>query len=284
MEDIHRSDGFVLSDDINIFYRRFGIIGKIPIIIVHGLSFFSYDWIAPAEDLASDREVVAIDMRGFGNSEWSGVGKYSLDAHCGDVVAVLDHLRWPRAILFGHSFGGRVCLAATAMHPDRAAALVSVDFAPDLAPKGRRHVAERIGRQPDVFASVDEALEYHGHTDVPQGAPIRARYEAFLRRTDAGFVLRRDTYFRDNFKRALETGKPSAVPEELWDFLRRLSIPALVVRGSESDLFAEETLAKVRAENPEIETVTISGGHDLAGDNPRDLTRAVKAFLDKWNL
>ena len=42
-----------------------------PVLIVHGLSYFSYDWIGPASALASDREVVAIDMRGFGQSGWS---------------------------------------------------------------------------------------------------------------------------------------------------------------------------------------------------------------------
>ena len=38
-------------------------------LIVHGLSYFSYDWISPAARIADDREVVAIDMRGFGKSD-----------------------------------------------------------------------------------------------------------------------------------------------------------------------------------------------------------------------
>lgn len=62
------SSGSVSSGDVQIFYRRFGKPGRTPALIVHGLSYFSYDWIELASALATDREVVAIDMRGFGQS------------------------------------------------------------------------------------------------------------------------------------------------------------------------------------------------------------------------
>ena len=57
--------GQVRSGDVSIFYRRFGQPGAVPVLIVHGLSYFSYDWIIPAARIAADREVVAIDMRGL---------------------------------------------------------------------------------------------------------------------------------------------------------------------------------------------------------------------------
>ena len=271
--------GRVRSGDAEIFYRRFGRPGRTPVLIVHGLSYFSYDWIEPAAGIAVDREVVAIDMRGFGQSTWSPGRDYKLETLGADVIALLDHLRWPRAVLMGHSFGGRVCLATAGWHPDRAAALICVDFAPDIAPAGRRHVAERIGRQPDVFASVDEAMAYDGHAEVPAASPVRKRYEAFLRPTTSGYVLRRDLAFRDNFKRALDTGQSAPVPAYLWPMLSALEIPALVIRASASDMFAAETLAKVGAANPRIAAIELTGNHDLAGDNPDGLVAAVQDFL-----
>jgi pimeloyl-ACP methyl ester carboxylesterase len=271
--------GRVRSGDAEIFYRRFGRPGRTPVLIVHGLSYFSYDWIGPAAGIAVDREVVAIDMRGFGQSSWSPARDYKLETLGADVIALLDHLGWPRAVLMGHSFGGRVCLATAGWHPDRAAALICVDFAPDIAPAGRRHVAERIGRQPDVFASVDEAMAYDGHSDVPAASPVRKRYEAFLRPTKSGYVLRRDLAFRDNFKRALDVGQSAPVPAYLWPMLSALEIPALVIRASESDMFAVETLAKVGAANPRIAAIELTGSHDLAGDNPDGLVAAVHDFL-----
>ena len=71
----------------------------------------------------------------------------------------------------GHSFGGRVALATAGWKPERVAGLICVDFAPDIAAAGRRHTAERIGGQPDVFASIDAAMAYHGEENVPTDSP-----------------------------------------------------------------------------------------------------------------
>ena len=276
--------GSVRSGDVDIAYRRFGAPGWTPVLIVHGLSYFSYDWIGPATRLAIDREVAAIDMRGFGASGWSPTRDYKLETMAADVVNVLDALGWKQAALMGHSFGGRVCLAAAGWHPQRAAALILVDFAPDIAAAGRRHVAERIGRQPDVFASVDEALAYHGHDNVPAKSPLRARYEAFLERTDKGYVLRRDLAFRDNFKRALDTGQSAPVPPFLWTMLAEFSKPLLMIRGTHSDMLDAPTLDKARQLNPRLTGIAIEGGHDLAGDNPDALVATARDFLDNAGL
>jgi len=276
-----QTNGRVKSGDVDIFYRKFGAPGKTPVIIVHGLSFFSYDWTNAASLIAKDREVVAIDMRGFGESTWSPTRDYMLETMSNDVINVLDALKWNKAVLMGHSFGGRVCLATAGWKPERAAALICVDFAPDLAAAGRKHVAERIGRQPDVFASVDEAMTYH-HDD-PNDAARRARWEAFLKKTDQGYVLKRDLHFRDNFKRALE-GNPSPAPQFLWPMLAEMKVPMLVIRGSGSDMFAPETMDKVHTTNPRAIMVEIAGSHDLAGDNPQGLARAVNDFLPDAGL
>jgi len=274
----------VHSGDVEIAYRRFGRPGRTPVLIVHGLSYFSYDWIGPASRIATDREVVAMDMRGFGESAWSPERNYKLEALVADAVNLLDALGWSRAVMMGHSFGGRVALATAGWHKDRVAGLVCVDFAPDLAAAGRRHTAERIGLQPDVFESVEAAMAYHGHDDVPADSPVRARYAAFLRKTDAGYVLRRDLAFRDNFKRALETGQSAPVPAFLWPMLSELDVSALVIRASDSDMFAPETLDKARQANSRVTAIELAGSHDLAGDNPDGLVAAVRGFLDEAGL
>jgi pimeloyl-ACP methyl ester carboxylesterase len=279
-----RTTSRIPSGDVEIAYRRFGVPGKTPVLIVHGLSYFSYDWIEPASRIASDREVVAMDLRGFGDSTWSAERNYKLETLVADAVCLLDALGWKRVVMMGHSFGGRVALATAGWHKDRVAGLICVDFAPDLAAAGRRHTAERIGGQPDVFDSVDAALAYHDHHNVPQDSPVRARYQAFLKQTDAGYVLRRDLAFRDNFKRALETGQSAPVPAFLWPMLSELQVPALVIRASGSDMFAAETLDKVRSISPQVTGIELAGSHDLAGDNPDGLVSAVRTFLDGAGL
>ena len=109
-------------------------------------------------------------------------------------------------------------------------------------------------------------------------ATRRARWEAFLKKTDKGYELKRDLHFRDNFKRALE-GNPTPAPQFLWPMLGEMTIPTLVIRGTESDMFAPETMETVRATNSRIKTVEVAGSHNLSGDNPQGLSKAVNDFL-----
>ncbi|MFN3657984.1 MAG: alpha/beta fold hydrolase [Pseudolabrys sp.] len=274
--------GRVRSGDVEIFYRTFGEAGRTPVIIVHGLSYFSYDWIEAATLIAKDREVAAIDMRGFGESGWSPARDYKLETLTNDLVAVLDALGWSKAVLMGHSFGGRVALATAGWKPERAAALVLVDFAPDIAAAGRKYTAQRIGGHPDVFASVEEAMAYDH--EAPADPKRRARWEAFLQKTDKGYALKRDLHFRDNFRKALESGQSAPVPAFLWPMLTDTKIPTMVVRGSESNMFDAVTLDKVKQINPRATAIELAGSHDLAGDNPEGLARAVSEFLDASGL
>lgn len=222
-----------------------------------------------------------MDQRGFGDSGWSPTRKYDLKQQAADMVAVLNSLGWEQAILMGHSAGGRISLCTASWFPLRAKALICVDFAPDLAQPGRRKVADQIGRQPDLFQSVDEALAYHKQDpDLPADAPMRRRFEAFLRPVSEGFQLKRDLHYRDQFKHVLETGKSHPPEVDAWELLKQIEIPLLVVRASNSDLFAPETLPKVRTINPRAETAEIEGGHDLARDNPSELASVVRRFAE----
>lgn len=276
--------GFVDTDDVRLFFRLFRArtprAGAAPVIIVHGLSYISYDWIEIASRLAADRDVAAIDMRGFGESTWSPTRKYGLRVLAADLVAVADHLAWPRAVFMGHSMGGRVCLCAAAWNPARAAALVCVDFAPDVAAAGRREVAQRIGNTPDTFPSVEAALAYHGHPGEPPESPRYRRFEAFLRPVPGGFTLKRDLHYRDSFRETLRTGKPPTPADiDLWALLAGLPVPSLFLRGSTSNMFAQETMARLRDANPRSQVTELAGSHDLAGDNPDGVTDTVAEFL-----
>jgi len=80
---------------VDIFYRRFGKPGRTPLVIVHGASYFSYDWIDVAAAIATDREVVAMDMRGFGDSSWSPAKDYAVAAMGGGNPAPAPPPWWP---------------------------------------------------------------------------------------------------------------------------------------------------------------------------------------------
>jgi len=260
------------SGDVSLFYRKFGKAGRTPVLLVHGLSYFSYDWIPVAQSLAADREVVAMDMRGFGDSTWSPGRDYSVPTMAQDIVNLLDHLGWPRAILSGHSMGGRSTTFVAAKHPGRIAGLVLVDFTPENAAAGAQRVTRIVAGTPDSFASVDEAMKYFGKTD-------RARFEAYLRKNKNQYEIKRDTYFRDQFRKLLETGERPKLGVDMWQLIGEVRCPVLSLRGSRSDMYAPESAAKLQAANPRLSVVEVDAGHDIGGENPQGFVAAVRPFL-----
>jgi pimeloyl-ACP methyl ester carboxylesterase len=279
MSSAHRN-GTCPSGDVTLFYRRFGAPGhaakSAPVLILHGLSYFSYDWIGIAAELAAGREVVAMDMRGFGDSTWSPSRDYAVPTMAGDIVALLDHLGWQRAILVGHSMGGRNASYCAAKNPARVAGLVLADYSPENAPAGSKRVTDMVAGQPDVFGSVDEAMRHFG---VPKDSPKRARFEAYLRPVPGGVQVKRDLHFRDQFRRVKETGERPQQGVDMWQVLGEVACPTLVVRGAQSDMFAPETVAKVKAANARISLVEVDGGHNVAGDNPQGFLAAIRPFI-----
>jgi pimeloyl-ACP methyl ester carboxylesterase len=257
--------------DFRIAYRRVGgQMGTVPILFVHGLSFFSYDWLPAAKALG--REAVCMDMRGFGDSSWAK--DYSVPAMAADIGALLEHLGWDRAIVFGHSMGGRNAAWFAAHNPQRVAALVLVDYSPDIAAAGSKRVAQSVAGVPDTFASIEAAMAH-----FKAGPDQRERFAQYLKPAPGGYAIKRDPHFRDQFRKALETGERAKPGVDLWRALGELAMPTLVVRGARSDLFAPQTVAKVTAANPRIRLVEVDAGHNVAVDNLEGLLAALRPFL-----
>lgn len=262
----------VPSNDVQIHIRRFGTPGRVPVLIVHGLSYFSWDWIPAGRALGVEREVAAIDMRGFGDSDWSPGKQYSVPTMGQDIVNVLDHLRWPRAVLVGHSMGGRSTTYVAAKHPDRVAGLALVDFTPENAPAGAKRVTQNVGNMPDKFDSIDAAMEYFGQSS-------RERLENYLKRVGGHFIVKRDLFFRDQFKRILEGGERPKLGVDVWQLLAEVRCPILSIRGTRSDMYAAETKDKMKAANSRLTVVEVDAGHNVAGENLSGFLGALRPFL-----
>jgi pimeloyl-ACP methyl ester carboxylesterase len=268
---IAHQTGRVRSGDVSISFRRLGRPGRTPILIVHGLQYFSWDWLAVAQVLSADREVLCIDMRGFGDSDWSAQNDYSVPTMAQDIVNVLDHAGWGRAVLVGHSMGGRSTTYAAAKQPARIAGLALVDYTPQNAPAGAKRTTELVGNTPDSFPSMDAAIAYLRKKD-------QARYEHYLKQVNGRFIIKRDPYFRDQFKKILDTGERPKPGVDMWQLIGEVRCPILSMRGSRSDMYAAETAEKMKAANPRLQVVEVDAGHDIAGENPAGFLAA----FEKW--
>ncbi len=270
----------VRSGDVELHYRRFGHAGKTPIFIAHGLSYFSYDWIDVAAALATDRIVVAADTRGFGDSDWSPSKDYSVPTLANDIIVILDALNWREAIVIGHSMSGRATSLAAANRPDRVTGLALIDYTPENAPAGSKRVTESVAGQPDVFESIEAGMRYFGiDPTTPQGQAKRARFEAYLKPMPGGVQLKRDLFFRDQFRRVRDQGERPQLGVDMWEVIGRMRCPILSMRGARSDMYAPETADKMKAANSRLRVVEVDAGHNVAVENHSGFLAAITPFI-----
>ena len=97
-----------------------------PVLLVHGWTCDSNDWVFQLDPLASTRRVLAADLRGHGRSS-APAGGYSAQSYAADLVALLDRLGIGEVVVVGHSLGGSVAAALAVEHPDRVRAMVVVE-------------------------------------------------------------------------------------------------------------------------------------------------------------
>lgn len=270
----------VTSGDVTIFYRRFGDGGrKTPVIILHGQSYFSYDWIGIAKELSADRNVYAMDMRGFGESSWSPSQAYKVQDFAADVLAVADQEGADKFILVGHSMGGRNATYTASAHGDRLEKLVLVDYSPTNHKAGSARIMNISVDMPPSFHDLDDALRYFGMDPATLDADKRKRFDIYLREINGNYTVPRDPYFKEVFRKTRDEGIKPDHGADLWECLARIDCPILVVRGRDSDMFVADFMDKVRDTNPNITLVEVDGGHNIPGDNPQGLLAVMKPFL-----
>jgi pimeloyl-ACP methyl ester carboxylesterase len=113
-------DGPVLEPDGSEMLER------PTVVLVHGgpgvydHSYFKPDFAR----LAAHSQVVYLDLRGHGRSEWGDAAAWSFEACADDVRAFCDTVGIARPIVFGHSMGAPIVLLYGARHPGHAAGLV----------------------------------------------------------------------------------------------------------------------------------------------------------------
>ena len=156
------SERFVTAaDGVELFVRAYGVASDlVPVVCVPGLTRNSRDFERVAPELARDRLVLALDLRGRGRSGYDdSAASYWVDVYASDVLTVLDELGIARACCFGESLGGIVSMRVAKIARERVAGVVLNDIGPDLDPAGVARIFSYAGKLPPVITWDDAVAQ-----------------------------------------------------------------------------------------------------------------------------
>jgi len=252
------------------------------IVLLHGVTLSVGVWARQFRDLSGTHRVIALDLRGHGQSI-GGPGGYSFERLADDLVAVLEHLEVTGAVVVGHSMGGMVLQLAAlhrrdALHRHVAGlVLLATDSGPAIpGPVGRPMgvATARVAWRAARFAERRGKGVSPGSDLATWGA--RACFGAHPRATDVELV------------RSISTSvTPRAMAELLGPLLEfdmridlgKIDFPTLVVVGSRDVITPPRRSRDVAARIPGARLEVLPGcGHLVMLERPTALDALLEGF------
>jgi pimeloyl-ACP methyl ester carboxylesterase len=262
---------------LRLRYLEWGDAGAPPVVCVHGYTSSAEAFNALARRFMDRVRLLAVDVRGHGESAWSTDGAYRYEDQVGDLAGFVDRLGLGRFTLIGTSMGGIIAMAYAGAHADRLAGLVINDIGPDPE-AGTQRITQMVGDRPDRFSTLDDAMAYRRRM-----SPIVAGRTEEDQRELAHGVLRRDATGAWGWKmdpayitQRVQKGPPTR--PDLWPALARINAPTLVVWGSDSDVLSEGQANRMVETLPKGELVTVRG----VGHAPTLIEPIVLAALERF--
>lgn len=236
------------SQGLTLNYFDWGNPEAPLLILLHGNGDHARSWDQTARALCANWHVVAPDLRGHGDSQWSPDGAYFTAYFTMDIADLLDHLGAEQVTLVAHSFGGVIALRYAAMFPERVERMVIVDgHGPSQAVKqewDKTGAAQRTrawiekrrklsASPPRRLDSIDQAAERFMQDNTRLSAQqARALAQHAVRPQADGFVWKRDPLVR-----AFTSEDFTQECAEVWQYV---SAPTLFLYATESWKFTAD--------------------------------------------
>lgn len=234
-----------------------------PLVLLHGWpdSWFTYSLVMAL--LPERLRAIAIDQRGYGDSDRPARG-YAIRDFGADVVAVLNALDIERATIVGHSFGSFVARRVAIANPERLARLVLIG-------------SGFVGTNPIVL-DLQKSLR-----DLPDPVPLE-----FAREFQASTAYR--PLPKEFFEQII--AESMKLPSRLWRViidrlveyddageLRRIVSPTLLLWGDQDALFPRAHQDHFIAAIPNAKLTVYKGtGHCPNWEEPERVAADVAAF------
>jgi pimeloyl-ACP methyl ester carboxylesterase len=232
------------SQRLRLHYVDWGNPDAPPLVMLHGGRDHCRNWDWAAAELRRDWHIIAPDLRGHGDSQWSADGSYSVASYVYDLAQLVDQQRLAPVTLIGHSLGGNIAVRYAGIFPDKVRRLVAIEglglSAKALDDRARKGIAERMqnwiaeqrglaSRAPRRYASIDDAFK-RMQEENKHLSPEQARHltqHGVNQNEDGTYSWKFDNYFRS---------RPpyDMTPDEIHALWSGIACPTLLIHGKES--------------------------------------------------
>jgi pimeloyl-ACP methyl ester carboxylesterase len=267
-------DRYVTVNGLRIHYLDFGGDGKQPLIMLHGIGRVAHTFDHVASHFNQNYHVMAVDMRGHGDSDWDPKAAYLVEDYVKDIEGLAQQLRLRNIVIWGNSTGGRVAQVFAGLHPDLVVAVIAEDVGPERPREIADGFTSRLKQEDEKGWATEDELFAQLKTGSPRTADEILRAYAHFgskKRPDGRVIWKRDPGIGNGF-----------VPTELWRFVRQIKSPIIYVLGGRSTIVPAATQEELRKTLPQVQIVTMPGlGHYPSEENPKDFLPIVDGFLAK---
>jgi len=266
-------DHFVAVGGLRIHYVDWGNPSAPPLVMLHGIDRIArtFDHVAPR--LAGRYHVIAMDLRGHGDSGWDPEGRYLVEDHVGDLEGLVRALGLRNVTLWGNSTGGRVVQVFAGMHPELVAAVIAEDVGPERPRSIADAYARRVKQEENGWSGPEELLAQMRSSAQPLPDAVLEPYVRYgtKRRDDGRLVWKRDPNLVKGF-----------VETELWRYVRNIKAPILYVLGGRSTIVPPATQEELKRVLPHARIVTMPGlGHYPSDEKPDEFVAIIDEFLKR---
>lgn len=238
-----------------------------PVVLVHGLGGRAEDWASLMPRIkGAHHRVYALDLPGYGRSQWPRNAQYSIAEQTAGVEAFLNNRHLGQIDLGGWSMGGWIAMRVALDQPQRIHRLMIFDSA------GTRF---NVGFDTSLFEP-DTPAKLQALDNLLMAGPA-PHVPGFIQRAVFRFVKKHGWVVRRNMDQLL-TGADLLTPPDLHE----LKMPMLIVWGKEDHLIPLSVGEQIHKDVPQSELEIFDGcGHLAAGQCADRVGPVVDGFLDE---
>jgi pimeloyl-ACP methyl ester carboxylesterase len=269
---------WVRRTDLNLHALDWGAPEAPPVLLVHGNGGHAHWWDALVPYFLPAYRLIAVDLRGHGESDWPDPPAYRIEDFSADLTAVVEQLRLPRMAVIAHSMGARAAAWFAAAQPQRIRGLALLDTSltgvdAETAQRWRgRMVGQREGR---TYPSRTEALAAFRFVPpepgVAEAIVADLAFHAVHERAGGGWAFRFDraVLSLDGDGAGNIGGAVADLPCPLW-----------VGLGSGSQVILRGEFRRLGERRPDLVLREFTGAHHFFLSDPRAAGVALREFVD----